>query len=311
MKVLVTGASGFIGSALCPYLSSLGHAVVPTVRGPCGIAGEHIVGDNASWNRALAGCDSVVHLAGRAYVMQDQKANPAQAFRAANVDLTLTLARRAAAAGVRRFVFMSTIKVNGERTALGARFGPDDTPAPEEAYGLSKWEAEQGLREVADETGMEIVIIRPPMVYGPCAKGNFATLIKCVKKGLPLPLGAVHNRRSLIALDNLLNFTALCSDRAASPAAANQVFVVSDGRDLSTTELLRAIARAYDCPTRLIPMPAGLIRLGACLMGKSVTVDRLLGSLAIDDTKARELLGWHPTVSMDEQLRKMANAASA
>ncbi|KDB08737.1 NAD-dependent epimerase/dehydratase [Burkholderia sp. lig30] len=310
MKVLVSGANGFIGRALCPYLSSLGHAVVPAVRRPCDMAGAHVVGDEASWKDALEGCDSVVHLAGRAHVMRDQAVDPLQAFRAANVDATLALAYLAAKAGVRRFVFMSTIKVNGEHTAPGTSFGPADAPAPEDPYGRSKWEAEEGLLEIARASELEVVIVRPPMVYGPGAKGNFATLVKCVRKGLPLPLGAVHNRRSLVALDNLLSLTALCADRTASPAAANQIFLVSDGRDVSTTELLRAIAGAYGRSLRLIPVPVGLICLGARLLGKTATTDRLLGSLAVDDSKTRDLLGWRPQVSMGEQLRKMANAAT-
>jgi nucleoside-diphosphate-sugar epimerase len=310
MKILVTGANGFIGSALCPYLSALGHAVVPVVRRACGIPGEHVVIDDASWNAAIAGCDSVVHLAGCSNVIRKHATNTLQLLRMANVDVTLALARRAATAGVRRFVYMSTIKVNGECTAPGLRFSPDDVPVPEDPYGISKWEAEQGLRAIAKETGMELVIVRPPLVYGPGVKGNFATLIKYVKKGLPLPLGAVHNRRSLVGLDNLLSFTSLCTDRTASPAAANQTFLVSDGRDVSTTELLRAIAHAFRQKACLIPVPVVLMRIGAGALGKKSLADRLLESLVVDDTKGRELLGWQPPSNMDEQLRKMANAAS-
>lgn len=311
MKILVTGANGFIGSALCPYLSSQGHAVVPVVRRPCGLSGEHLVIDDASWNAAIVGCDSVVHLAGCSNVIHKHSSDTLQFLRTANVDVSLALARRSAAAGVRRFVYMSTIKVNGECTAPGLRFRPDDVPAPEDPYGISKWEAEQGLRAIAQETGMELVIVRPPMVYGPGVKGNFATLIKCVKKGLPLPLGAVHNQRSLMGLDNLLSFTSLCTDRTASPAAANQIFLVSDGHDVSTTELLRAIAQAYGQKVCLIPVPVALMRIGAGALGKKTLAGRLLGSLVVDDTKGRELLGWRPPSDMNEQLRKMANAASA
>jgi nucleoside-diphosphate-sugar epimerase len=309
MRVLVSGANGFVGRALCPYLSSMGHTVVPVVRRPCGMEREHIVSNQVSWTRALKDCDSVVHLAGRAHIMQEQECDSLFAFRAANVDITLEFANRAIEAGVRRFVFMSTIKVNGEETVPGFSFKPDDRPAPRDAYAISKWEAEQGLRAIADKTGLEVIIIRPPLIYGPGVKGNFASLIHWVKSGMPLPLGAIHNRRSMIALDNLVNFTALCADIDASPNAKGQVFLVSDGEDVSTTELLRRVAKAYGCNSRLLPVPDGIMRIAARLMGKSSLADRLLGSLVIDDSKARELLGWHPQVSMDKQLRKMTNAA--
>lgn len=311
MKVLVSGANGFIGRALCPYLTSLGHTVVPVVRRPCNMDGEHVVGDELSWESALTGCDSVVHLAGRAHVMRDREKDPLPAFRLANVDATLDLANRAVEAGVRRLVFMSTIKVNGERTVPGSSFRPDDPPAPEDAYAVSKWEAEQGLQEIAVKTGLEVVVIRPPLVYGPGAKGNFSSLIRWGCMGIPLPLGAVHNLRSMIGLDNLLSFTALCADTGASPNAKGQVFLVSDGHDMSTTELLCKIMHAYGCTSYLLPVPVGLIRLAAWLTGKAALTDRLLGSLTVDDSKARELLGWHPQVSVDEQLRKMANVATA
>lgn len=306
MRVLVTGANGFVGSALCPHLASLGHEVVPTVRHPSGVSNERIVGDEASWKAALEGCDSVVHLAARAHVMRDLEADPLKAFRANNVDPTLELATRAVAAGVRRFVFMSTVKVNGEETASGCSFKADDPTDPKDPYAISKWEAEQGLLEIAQRAGLEVVIIRPPLVYGPGVKGNFASLIKWVKNGVPLPLGAVHNRRSMIALDNLMNFTALCADIDASPNAKGQVFLVSDGEDVSTAELLRSVAKAYRCSSRLFSVPVGLMWFAARWVGKSSLADRLIGSLVIDDSKARQMVGWHPPVSMYEQLQKMA-----
>lgn len=310
MRVLVSGANGFVGRALCPYLSANGHSVVPLVRRPCGMEGEHIVSEESSWTWALKDCDSVVHLAGRAHVMQDQERDPLLAFRVANVDAVLALANRAVEAGVRRFVFMSTVKVNGEVTAPGCSFKSDDLPAPQDSYAISKWEAEQGLFEITKRTGLEVVIIRPPLVYGPDVKGNFASLIKWVKNGVPLPLGAVHNRRSMIALDNLVSFAALCANVDASPNAKGQVFLVSDGEDISTTELLRKLAKVYGRRSRLLPVPVGAMRLLAQFMGKTSLSDRLFGSLVIDDSKAREMLGWQPPVSMDQQLRKMANAAS-
>ncbi len=267
---------------------------------------EHIVGDKLSWMHALAGCNSLVHLAGRAHVMLDHEPDPLQAFRAANVVTTIELANRAVETGVRRFVFMSTIKVNGEETASGCRFKPDDLTAPQDPYAISKWEAENELLEIARNTGLEVVIIRPPLVYGPAVKGNFATLIRWVNSGVPLPLGAIHNCRSMIALENLVSFTALCADVEASPNAKKQIFLVSDGEDVSTSELLRKVAKAYGCTSHLLPLPVGLIRFAARLMSKASLADRLLGSLVIDGAKARETLGWSPPVTMDEQLKKMA-----
>lgn len=306
MRVLVTGANGFVGRALCPHLVALGHEVVPVVRRQSSIADEVIVHGAESWITALKGCDSVIHLAARAHVMRDLERDPLQAFRADNADTTIELAKRAVETGVRRFVFMSTIKVNGEETAPGCSFSHDDPVDPKDPYAISKWEAEQGLLEMAKSTGLEVVIIRPPLVYGPGVKGNFATLIKWVKNGIPLPLGAISNRRSMIALDNLVNFTALCADIQASPNAKGQVFLVSDGEDVSTAELLRKVAKAYRCNSRLLRVPEGLMCMAARWMGKTSIADRLFGSLVIDDSKARQILGWHPPSSMDEQLQRMA-----
>lgn len=306
MKVLVSGANGFIGRALCSHLSFLGHSVVPAVRRSSGIEGEHIVGDKSSWMYALAGCSSVVHLAGRAHVMQDQERDPLQAFRTANVDTTIELANRAVEAGVRRFVFMSTIKVNGEETPSGRCFKPEDLPAPQDAYATSKWEAEQRLLEIAKKTGLDVVIIRPPLVYGPGVKGNFASLIQSVKREVPLPVGTTSNQRSMIALENLVSFTALCADIEASPNAKDQIFLVSDGKDISTSELVRKVAKAYGCNCRLLPVPVGLIWFAARLIGKASIINRLFGSLVVDGSKARKMLGWHPPITIDEQLQKMA-----
>ncbi len=306
MRVLVTGANGFVGSALCPHLVALGHEVVPVVRRPSSIADEVIVHSAESWKAALKDCGSVIHLAARAHVMRDLERDPLQAFRASNVDTTIELAKRAVEAGVRRFVFMSTIKVNGEETAPGCSFSPADPVDPKDPYAISKWEAEQGLLEIAQRTGLEVVIIRPPLVYGSGVKGNFSSLIKLVQIGIPLPLGAIHNRRSMIGLDNLVKFTALCADIDESPNAKGQVFLVSDGEDISTAELLRKIAKAYRHNSRLFRVPEGLMRVAARWMGKDSIADRLFGSLVVDDSKARQMLGWHPQLSMDEQLQKMA-----
>jgi len=310
MKVLVTGANGFIGRALCSCLLSTGHEVVAVVRRPHGMAHEYVISEDTSkLELVLQGCDALVHLAGRAHVMHEETADPLQAFRTANVDASVRLAMLAAKAGVRRFVFMSSIKVNGERTSSNRAFAADDTPAPEDAYGVSKWEAEQALQAIAQTSGMELVVIRPPLVYGPGVKGNFAKLIQWVKAGVPLPFACVHNKRSMVGLDNLVRFIALCANFDASPKAAGQVFLVSDGDDVSTTELLRRVASAYACQARLLPAPVWLLSCVAALLRRSTEVERLLGSLTVDDSKARELLGWKPSVTMDEQLRKMANAA--
>lgn len=310
MKVLVTGANGFIGRTLCEYLEHAGHEVVAAVRRPSGMANEFVVGECGSvWLQALSGCDAVVHLAGRAHVMREDAEDPLMAFRAANVEASARLALLAEQAGVRRFVFMSSIKVNGERTSLGRPFTPNDTPAPEDAYGVSKWEAEQALQSIAQTSKMELVVIRPPLVYGPDVKGNFAKLIQWVRTGVPMPLGAVDNKRSMVALDNLVAFTVLCANFAESPRAAGQVFLVSDGDDASTTELLHRVAKAYACKIRLIPVPTWLLSCAARLLGRSAAAERLLGSLILDASKAHKLLGWQPSVTMDEQLRKMANVA--
>lgn len=247
--------------------------------------------------------DAVVHLAARVHVMGDQAADPEAEFRAANVDLTLALAEWAAACGAKRFIFMSSAKVNGEATLPGCAFTEDNTPSPEDGYALSKLEAELGLRKVCLDTGMEFVVIRPPLVYGPGVKGNFGSMVRWIKRGVPLPLGAVQNRRSLVALDNLVDFVVTCLEH---PAAANEVFLVSDGEDVSTTDMLRRIAGAYGVPARLLPVSRKLLSCGARLLGKGAVADRLLGSLMVSDAKARALLGWCPAVTMDEQLRKMA-----
>jgi len=238
--------------------------------------------------------------------MNDQCSAPLAEFRRVNIEGTAALARQAADAGVRRFVFLSSVKVNGEFTEHGQAFTTNGAPAPADPYGLSKFEAEQGLLQLARRSDMEVVIIRPPLVYGPGVKGNFATMVRWVRKGYPLPLGAVNNQRSLVAVDNLVDFIALCADRTRTPRAANQVFLISDGEDVSSPELLRRVARAYGVPSRLWPVPQAWLRLAARLLGQSAAADRLLGSLVVDSSKARDLLGWRPGVTMEDQLRKMA-----
>lgn len=304
MKILVTGANGFIGRALCPYLSSLGHEVVPAVRRPCGLPGERIVVDEGSRAEALQGCLGVVHLAARAHVMRESAADALAEFRRVNVEGTLRLARQAVAAGVRRFVFISSVKVNGEETRPGRPCTADDAPAPEDAYGHSKAEAEAGLRQLARETGIELAIIRPVLVYGPGAKGNFSSMLRWVQHGVPLPFGAVtQNRRSLLALGNLVNLIGICIDH---PRAVGQTFLASDGEDLSTAQLLRRLGAAIGRPARLLAVPPGALDLGARVLGKRAVARRLLGSLQVDISKTRELLGWRPPFSVDQGLAELA-----
>lgn len=306
--IFVTGGTGFVGGSVLSCLATKGRYISAVVRDPRASlpAGVHMVVvaevDGATdWSNILRGCDAIIHCAARTHVMNEQSADPLAEFRKVNVDYTLNLARQAAGAGVKRFIFISSIKVNGEATTAGRSFSPSDTPAPEDPYGISKLEAEQGLMQVASETGMEVVIIRPPLVYGPGVKGNFASLVKLMAKGLPLPLGAIRNKRSLVGIDNLVDLIIHCIDH---PAAANQVFLAGDGEDLSTTELLRGVAEAMGRPARLIPVPAGMLRAGASLLGKRAVADRLLGSLQVDISKARDLLGWTPPVSVKEGLRR-------
>jgi UDP-glucose 4-epimerase len=312
----VTGAAGFLGAALLRRLAllqadlpgAISHSLLGITRhAPAkGIAGVRYVsvGDfsgTVDWPVALSGVDVVVHTAARVHVMADTAVEPLADFRRVNVQASLGLAREAAAVGVRRFVFISSVKVNGEATWAGQPFTEQDAAAARDGYGISKMEAEQGLRQLSADTGMEVVIIRPPLVYGPGVKANFAALMRAVQRGWPLPLGAVHNQRSLVALDNLVDFIITCTTH---PRAANQTFLVSDGQDLSTTELVRGMAQAAGVPARLLPVPVWALQAGASLLGKGAAVQRLCGNLQVDISKARSLLGWVPPVSVQEGLRR-------
>jgi nucleoside-diphosphate-sugar epimerase len=246
----------------------------------------------------------VVHAAARTHIMQDTVADPLTAFRLVNVQGTLNLARQAAEAGVKRFVFLSSVKVNGELTQMGHPFRENDIPAPQDPYALSKYEAVAGLCRLAEETGMEVVIIRPPLVYGPGVKANFENMIRWVRRGIPLPFAAVSNKRSFVALDNLVDFIATC---IVHPKAANQTFLVSDGEDLSTAELLQRVGLVLGKPMRLFPVPANLLQLAAGLIGKKTMAQRLCGSLQVDISKARDFLDWAPPLSVDEGLRQLRN----
>jgi len=307
-RVLVTGGQGFVGKALAAGALSNGFAVRVSSRQKLIAAEARLehsqvgdLGPATDWLAALQGVNTVVHCAGRAHVMTDTAADPLTAFRTVNSAGTLNLARQAVEAGVKRFVFVSSVGVNGSETALGKPFSEADKSNPHNVYALSKWEAEQGLLHIAAETGLEVVIIRPPLVYGCNAPGNFGSLMRAVQRGWPLPLGAVHNQRSLVALDNLVDFIVTC---ITHPQAANQTFLVSDGQDLSTAELVRGMARAAGVPARLLPLPVWALQAGASLLGRGDAVQRLCGNLQVDISKARQLLGWVPPVSVDEGLRR-------
>ena len=306
-RILVTGASGFVGRRLTAVLAASGHqvraalrTVAPMAAGPgCESVAVGSLGADTDWRTALDAVNTVVHLAARVHVMRDTAGDPLAEFRRVNVAGTLSLARQAVEAGVRRFVFISSVRVSGEGTATGQPYTADDRPAPVDAYGLSKHEAELGLLELAKTTGLEVVIIRPVLVYGPGVGANFLAMMRWLYRGVPLPLGAIHNRRSLIALDNLVDLIVRCLDH---PGAVNQVFLAGDGEDVSTTELLRRTANALGRPARLLPVPVPLLDMAARLLGKQDFSQRLCGSLQVDIRKNRSLLDWTPPLTLDAGL---------
>ncbi|CAA7621661.1 NAD-dependent epimerase/dehydratase family protein [Magnetospirillum sp. UT-4] len=300
MRVLVTGATGFVGPAICRALAARGHQVVAAARRPVPDLETRLVGDlgpDTQWSAALEGCEAVVHLAARAHVMDESEADPLAVFRRINCDGTLRLAEQAEAAGVRRFLFMSSIKVNGEATAPGRPFRADDPPAPVDPYGIAKAEAEAGLAALGGS--MAVVILRPPLVHGPGAKGNLAALMRVLARGWPLPLGAVDNRRSLVGLDNLADAAGFLLDSDATGPV-----LVRDGEDVSTSQLMRLLAAGLGVRPRLLPVPPALLRLGGAGLGRGAAVARLLGSLTVDDAPLRAL-GWQPPLSLAAGLARM------
>lgn len=313
--ILVTGASGFVGSALVARLHGDGASVRAALRCadlslPSGVQVAHVADLDAhtDWQAALTDAQVVVHAAARVHVMAESAADPMAEFRRVNVAGTLNLARQAAAAGVGRFVFISSVKVNGEETPPNRPFTVDDAPAPLDPYGISKMEAERGLAEVAAQTGMAVVSIRPPLVYGPGVRANFRALMNAVARGIPLPLGAIHNKRSLVALDNLVDLIVTCTTHTA---AANQTFLVSDDEDVSTSELIRRMAKALNRSPRLLPVPVTVLSAGARLLGKGQVAQRLCGNLQVDVSAARDLLGWRPPIDVDEGMRRVAAGRAA
>ena len=313
--ILVTGTSGFVGSALVTHLAQQGLKVRACSRRMAAhpndvvesVSGVDLL-TATDLTFLLTGVYSVVHAAARVHVMHETSTDPLADFRMMNVDVTLRLARQAAAAGVKRFIFLSTIKVNGESTPVGQPFLAADQPNPQDAYAISKLEAERGLQQIAAETGLEVVIIRPPLIYGPGVAANFGRLLSWVKKGIPLPLGcATANRRSFVAIDNLTDFIVTCIQH---PKAANQIFLVSDGHDVSTAALLRGMAKALNREALLVPMPVRWLAWGAKLFGATEAAQRLLQSLQVDIVKNALLLGWVPPLSLDQGLQRVALANS-
>jgi len=312
--ILITGATGFLGFQVVQKLDEQGYDVLLGLRNYSDKFSQSmsqlVIGDIASQNNILNKLDSVdviIHTAARAHVVKDTHPNTLSEYRKVNTQSTLNLAKQAALSGVRRFVFISSIGVNGSITTQP--FTELEPPSPHSDYALSKFEAEIGLLEISNNTDLEVVIIRPPLVYGPNPPGNFSTLVKLVKKNYLLPLASVTgNKRSLIALDNLVDFILLCADYNKTPQAANQVFVISDGEDVSTAQLFHRVAKAYGTKSSLFPFPPSFLKFAARLIGKQGKADQLLGSLQVNSSKARELLNWKPVITMQEQLKKMAEA---
>ena len=311
-RILITGANGFVGSAVCKYLRQSGyHMLTGTTRrsglgvGPEGVPMYHVpeVGPDTDWSKAVSGADSVVHLAARVHVMKDRSVDPLAAFRRVNTEGTKVLAAQAATAGVKRFVYVSTVKVAGE-TSPKTGFSERNPAKPEDAYGISKWEAEQALTEITKATAMEVVILRPPLVYGPGVKGNFLSLFKAIQKGSLLPLGAIQNKRSLLYVQNLADVIA---KTILHPNAGNQTFFVSDAETVSTPDLVRKIAMALGKNPRLFNFPLNLLQIAGTMSGKSSAVERLLGSLTIDSDHIRKKLSWEQPYSMEEGLKETAN----
>jgi nucleoside-diphosphate-sugar epimerase len=311
MNVLVTGANGFVGRVLSDALCSAGINVVAASRQGYESLEKsvrqiiiHAIDAHTGWGAALSNADAVIHLGARVHVMQDSAADPLAEFRSVNLHGTANLARQAAQAGVKRFVYVSSAKVNGENTSQNSSFKEFDQPDPQDLYAISKWEAEQALHAISQETGMEVVIVRPPLVYGPGVKANFAQLLNLVDRGIPLPLGNIKNLRSLIYVGNLADALIACTTHSA---AAGHTYLVSDGEDVSTPQLIQAISLALKRPNRSVPIPVALMRGAAKLLGKSAAIERLTQSLVVDSSRIRNELGWVPPYTMAQGLQATAD----
>ena len=309
MKILVTGANGFVGEALCGELLRRGQSVravqrdaIPAIAG-VEVAEVDSVDAFTNWMEALKGVDVVIHLAARVHVMKDAAADPLAEFLKVNLYGTSNLAQQAAREGIRRFVYVSSVKVNGEQTTGSQFFSESDNPNPQGPYAISKWRAEQTLRDIARETGFETVIVRPPLVYGPGVKGNFLTLLTAIARGIPLPLAGANNLRSLLYVGNLADALITC---ATHPAAAGQTYLVRDGDDVSTAQLVEKIARATGRKSRSFKIPLVLVRTVAGAFGRRKQFDRLFGSLRVNDEKIRSELSWTPPYTLEQGLRTIA-----
>jgi len=304
LKILITGGNGFVGQNLdCFFQKHSQHSIVCAARSPQSTSSGFLSLDlDSDFNISaqLADVDVIVHCAARVHLMQDNASNPLAEYRRVNTTGTIELARQAADAGVRRFIFISTIKVNGESTPCDIPFQAAVARPPEDPYALSKYEAEQGLLALAKESGMEVVIIRPPLVYGLGVKANFNSMMNCVKKGLPLPLGAIENRRSLVYVGNLVDLIVTCLDH---PGAVNRTLLVSDDEDVSTTQLLKKIADAMGRKSRLLPIPSKYLLLLTKVLGKAAVGERLCSSLHVDISETKSCLQWTPPYTLDEALK--------
>lgn len=310
MLIAITGASGFLGQALCTSFASYGYKVRGIVRPKKVIKQDDIeyiainnIGANTNWSDALLGVDCVLHLAARAHVMNETGSIALDKYRAINVEGTRRLAKQALACKVKRFIYLSSIKVNGETTSGSNYFTSKDIPKPEDPYGISKWEAEQVLWDIAERTNLEVVVVRPTLIYGQNMKGNLLRLFNLVASGLPLPLGSLHNKRSLISLDNLADLLIKCVHHQN---AKGQTLLASDNDDISITELLHSISIALGKPSRLIPIPANLLKLCINILGKKEIANRILENLQVDISETKKLLDWQPPISISKGLDKTA-----
>ena len=308
--IVVTGANSFIGKPLCVELIRQGKSVRAAVRSSNATIDNTeavvvgAIGGETDWTDALRDVEVIIHLAARVHVMRENAENPLEEFRKVNVAGTERLARLASASGVKRLVYVSSIGVNGLRTEPSSVFSETGSTNPHNAYTISKWEAEQSLFRVSEETGLDVVIVRPPLVYGVGAPGNAAQMLSVLAKRIPLPLASIENRRSLIYVMNLVDALITC---ATHPAAAGQVYLVSDGEDVSTPDLLRHLGAAMGHPPRLFSCPPILLKLIGCLMGKTEQVERLSNSLRVDSSKIRRELGWIPPYTLEQGLRETAD----